>query len=311
VFAIHYFLPKNIFLMRKLPFLSLVFILFQIGVVSAQKTIETTLQDALDQKLIEVNFNGNEKSTHYLKPLKGKITNISEKILVITIPAGSFFSSDPVDYQDIVVTQEQLLSLSPEKSQILELYGVCVESSNACPAQKTKYTLQASPNPQYLALAQYVNAQKYYGLSETQHAFWVLSDDDSLEEIWGYKKEVSNNLLIKMVEITGKAMPDTASLRKSYQISDNGELFEEFTYTPTRAMSGNFFFQLNKTKKVLIGMFTENGVLVRELYNNPTCATGNHKIEYAFDASVYADPIYHFKLITDEYIWIDMPVGKR
>ncbi len=295
--------------MQKIWLLSLTLLICQAWLASAQNTLD--IREALEKKLIEIDFHGNPSSSHYHKPLKGSIKNISSKDLMIAIPAGAFFSSEPADYQDIVVTQEQLLSIAPDKSRSLELYGVCVESSLRSPAQLTKYTLQDSPNPQYLALAQYVNAQKYHGLSETQHAFWVLSDDKPLDEIWGYKKEVSNNLLFKMVEITGKALPDTAALRKSYQIIDNGESFEEFTYTPTRTMSGKFFFQLNKTKKVLIGMFNEAGVLIRELYNNPTCSSGNHTIEYAFDASIYADPVYHFKLITDEYIWIDMPIGRR
>ncbi len=288
--------------------LILLFVCFA-ACVSAQEQI--SLKKVLEEKQVEAKFNGNSKSTHYIKPLKGTLKNITKKNLLILIPAGSFFSSEPEDYQDIVITQDLLLSLAPNQSRSLELLGVCVESSNSSPSDATHYTLAPSPHPHYETLAKFVNEKKYYGLSETQHAFWVLSDSLEMIEVYGSQEKASLDLLEQLSQLTQQVIPDLSEVKKYYQLDLNGQNISTFTNPPRRSMSGSFFFQLNKTKRVQIGMFTEQGVLVRELYLNPTCPIGNHKVEYAFDATVYADPVYHFKLITDDYIWIDMPVGER
>jgi hypothetical protein len=143
--------------------------------VQAQNTA-TSLKDALQQKKIKVTCKGNDQSVHYLKPLAIVLTNLENLARQIEIPAGSFFASEPAEFQDITITETQLIVLKPLESKTIEISGVCSEAGNSAPGAKANYTLTTAPKPEYVVYAQYIDKQKFYGTYEAQAGMWSLSD---------------------------------------------------------------------------------------------------------------------------------------
>jgi hypothetical protein len=64
-------------------------------------------------------------------------------------------------------------------------------------------------------------------------------------------------------------------------------------------VGGSYSFNFSRTKSVQIAMFNNQNVLVRELYKNNQELPGRKTINYAFDASIYKDPIYYMRLFVD------------
>jgi hypothetical protein len=69
-------------------------------------------------------------------------------------------------------------------------------------------------------------------------------------------------------------------------------------------MKGNFEFDFPSASHVTIGMFNKDGIIVRELYNNPTHPKGAQKLHFEFDAGEYNDKFYYIKVIVDGEVFI-------
>ena len=298
---------KSIFL-KSLVLFSLFFYAFDLF---AQE--EVSLSEAIQKNWVQCQFQGNAESPHYIKPLHISIKNVSKKDLKINIPAGTIFASDSSKYQDVIVTKDLVAGVRTQQSKSYEVYSSCIQSGNRAPNNSTTYHLATDKNENLVKLAKFINQKSFYATSEAQHALWALSDDAPLEEIFGYhdKGKTGLEILKYVAEITGKPVPSEEDFKKYYQVSENGEILDTYTTRPKSEMSGKFYFEIRQTTKVLIGMFDNEGILIREIYNNPTCTSGNHTIEYAFDSGAYQDDVYHFKLITNEKIWLTMTMDKN
>ena len=51
---------------------------------------------------------------------------------------------------------------------------------------------------------------------------------------------------------------------------------------------------------VVWALYSENGILLRELYNGPI--EGHQTLSFEYDATVYTDPIYYLKLVADNKV---------
>lgn len=291
-----------------------IILIFCFGVFSSSAWAQEyiSLEEALLKKKLEFKFCGNN-SPHYLKPLKITIKNLGRKVAKIRIGAGMVFRSEPADDQDIVITKTMMVSLDPQKTKSYQIYAVCIQLDNSAPDRDTKYEIASDRDPNLTKLARFIDEKGFHGTSEAQHAMWAVSDQDPLTGIYGYhNKGATSQALIEFVAaLLDKPVPSEKEFKKFYQVSDNGELFDTYTSTPRSEMSGKFFFQLPRTTKVLIGMFDDEGILVREIYHEAACSGGDHTIKYSFDSSNYQDQIYHFKLITNEQVWLTMTLDKN
>jgi hypothetical protein len=62
---------------------------------------------------------------------------------------------------------------------------------------------------------------------------------------------------------------------------------------------------------VTIGMFNDQNIVVKELYNNPETPPGEHKLAYEFDTMVFPEDTYYVRLIIDGQIKINFKMKPR
>ena len=77
-------------------------------------------------------------------------------------------------------------------------------------------------------------------------------------------------------------------------------------------VGGEFEYKINSPRSVVIAMFDNDNIVVRELFNNPEVKPGVHTFEYAFDATVYTDEFYYIRMIMNGDIALEgKPLIKR
>lgn len=174
------------------------YILFLLPIYCFSQT-PITFEKALEQKIIYIKTCiGNDKSCHYIKPLFITFQNRTNTTQTIIINAGIYFVSEPVDYQDITVTRDYVITFKPRESKNLNIIGVCTEPSNKAPHGKVRYSLGKVPKPEYVEFARFVAKEKLYGTSEAQSGMWFLCRDKS--------ERTDEDLLDMIVGITGESV---------------------------------------------------------------------------------------------------------
>lgn len=264
----------------KFSFFTILFISF-----SLLNATTISLADALQQKKIACNFKGNDKSTHYLEPILIEITNLGNAPISLQIKSGDMFIPTDANLQNIVTTENRIIALKANSKQTISLKGMCTESSNSSGNGKTVYSYQPNTNDKLVKLATFIAEHKYQ-TSTAQHAVWALMNNEDVNNIYGADSTEEKLLRKCVASITGKTFEVTS---KDYKTN--------YYAPPKQKVGGKFEYNIVVPKDVQIAMFNTNGILVRELFNKKNVAAGNHQFSFEYDASVYTDDVYYFKLI--------------
>jgi len=258
-----------------------------------------TLNEAAAKNMISYKISGNESSTHYLKPVKLIVKNLRNEELKLIIKLGTIITPDDSEYQNIIVTKEELICLSPLKEKVFEIYGMCTEPGDIAPDISAVYRFENKINEKLLPLLRLIQAKKYYK-PEGQYAVWAAYEKRPLKYICGYDTVAEKELVNIVAEITNQPIP----------VRNNNEnyLTNYYNNQIKLKIGGNFDYKLSQEKSLSIAMFDKNNVIVRELYKNDHVCAGTHHFDYYFDASVYTDDYYFIRLIINDEIKLNLKV---
>lgn len=242
-------------------------------------------RDALKNNLITAELDGNGESPHFIDPLQARITNVSSQDLQLHIKPGYIFQSMDSTVQDLIITEDVIITLNSGESVDRALKSMCIEQHNSAPVKGIGYRFSHLAEGALLKLAQYINDKKYFN-SMAQNAVWCLTDGNSILNIYG-EKEIAQDLREYTCKLLNIPVPDWDAV--DYE-SPNRYSIE---------INGTMTFQLMKPTHIIIGLFNEDGIMVRELYNINKLDKGMYRKEYSFDATVYTDALYYIMLIED------------
>ena len=259
-------------------------------------TLATTikLNEAIQNKKVSCVIKGNTSSTHYYEPILIEISNLSNSTINLAIESGDMFIPSDSTLQNIVVTEEAPIVLLPKATKKIKIKGMCTERGDGAGSETTTYTFLASNNDTLKKLSKFI-AQNKYHTSAAQFAVWTLMDNDDINGVISADTTEENKLKQLLATLTGKTY--TVKQKNSYKTN--------YYAPPREKVSGMFEYNFIEPKDIQIAMFDSNGILVRELYNQKSVAAGSHKINFAYDASVYKDDLYYFKLIANNEILVN------
>lgn len=280
-----------------------IILLFAVVVLCASNkpsyTVKTyDLEWAIANKLISCKFKGSDESPHYYQPLAATITNLTDRAIQIRIPNGLTFKSNSKDHQDVVITQEELIAITPTTSAEKSLFGMCIQKSNIAPNTMEAYTPNGMAAKNLNLLTKEIEKQKAYDIAG-QNAIWNITDDGSLEDIAGFNIDAGallRNYTADLLKIPEDEIPT---------------LTEPQEKVLKRTAGGNFRYKFSKTSAVTIGMFNDKNIIVKELYNNPETPAGEHPLAYEFDALQYTDDVYYIRLIINGQIKINFEMKTK
>jgi len=272
--------------------------------LSASKPIVNTydLKTAIEKKLIVCKFKGNVESPHYYQPLKIDITNITNKSFVVRIPNGLKFVTDSTDTQDVIITQEEFIVLVPNKIETKPLFAMCIQQYKSASNESTTYQIGEQSTGDLSKLTKNIEENKSFN-TLGQYSIWALTDEFPLDEIDGFNEEEANQYQNIVADLLDVPAPATNS--------NDYKNYYKSTKTYKSSVVGKFKYKFHKQSNITIGMFNEQDIIVRELYNNPTEKAGEHLFNYAFDTETYTDPTYYIRLIVNGEIRLNLKMEPR
>lgn len=112
------------------------------------------------------------------------VSNLLQDSLVVVIPPGWRFNSDAGknDYQDILVTRQELIVLKANEKKKFLIKGFCCEATKSGPVLGTPYTLGKMADSSLTLLARYLY-QHPIDENTQQNAVWAISDQKETANI--------------------------------------------------------------------------------------------------------------------------------
>lgn len=281
------------------------FLLFLFGtILTFSEAIVPTidLDKAIESNQIKMQVNGNPESTHYLKPVLLSLENTSKETLKIRIPAGLTFIAQDSTIQDVIVTEETLIALEPGKEATQALYAMCIEPSNSGNNEGIAYSLGPMASKDLVELAEVIDQRKDHNIIG-QNAIWALVEEPDLGMISGIDTTAVAFYRYHVAGVRNIPVPEFDPDDYQTNYHDPGLI--------QRSAKGNFKYRFSKTSHVSIALFDEQGIVVRELYDNPEEAPGQHELSFEFDMEVYQDDVYYVRLIQDDQVQIEFKMASN
>jgi len=279
-----------------------------------------TLSDCIKDKTVECKIKVNPNGTHYTIQFIINVKNLKTKSQNIVVEPGLLFIADDDPNQNFIVTKQERFVLEASANKDIQIHAMCIEHYDSAPQEASTYKIGKMAEGKLLELAQLLNTNQWFDKSEAQIAVWCIANNNDISNIIGADDSVVKKLQEFVATATKQQVPKPEVLTEQ-QVSKPEVLTEQQVSKPevltdyehnyysteyTRKVMGSFEYTLSHSSIITIGMFDKNNILVRELYNNQAETTGYHKFDFAFDATVYTDPSYFFKLIQNGEVQIDM-----
>ncbi len=203
----------------KLFILTVVFSLCTSLVLESKTRV--SLQKALDKKYISAKAickGGLE--------LDYSVCNLLKDSLLIIIPAGWRFNSNAGknDYQDILITHEEILTLRPKETKKFDIKGYCCEATKGGPQKGAPYTLGKMADSSLVLLARYLNTHAIDSNTE-QYSVWAISDGKETANITSNNDSIAALLRTFVATVKGEPLPWYTLLKRA-KITNNGEVHD-------------------------------------------------------------------------------------
>lgn len=217
---------------------------------------KVTLKQAFEKKLISAKSicaGGLE--------LNYSIINLIKDSLCITIPAGWRFNSDAGknDYQDILITHDEILVLRSKEIKTFDIKGFCCEATKGGPQKGAKYTLGKMADNSLVALAQYLKEHPA-DQNTQQYSVWAISDNKETANITSNNDSIAGLLRSFVANIKGEPQPWYTLLKKS-NVSQTGAVYD----FPIR-FKANITYAVAKTCYSYCYIIDEKGNTVSEIF---------------------------------------------
>jgi hypothetical protein len=229
--------------------------------VMSQAKTTISIDKAIDKRLIrtEVVCKGGLKVDY-------KIKNETNDSLKIIMPAGWRMNSVKEEYQDILVTQEQILALGKNQQKTFEIKGYCCEADHAGPSQGLKYEPGKMADKNLVLIASYLNDTKFDENTQ-QYTVWAVSNNKPTANIVGSNDSLTQDLRHFVASVKGEAIP-WFTLYKRVKINSHGDINEypmqlkaNVNYTVDKACYAYFYVidSLGKKVATIVGQWLQPG----------------------------------------------------
>ncbi len=215
------------------------------------KTI-VSIDKAIEKKMIktEVVCTGGLKVNY-------KIKNNTNDSLQIIVPAGWRMNSMKEEYQDILVTQQQILAMGKNEQKTFLIKGFCCEADHSGPSEGQKYEQGKLAAPNLVLVATYLNAIKVDENTQ-QYAVWAVSNNKPTAHIAGKNDSLTQELRNFVAKIKGEPIP-WFTLYKRVKINSYGDINEyplqlkaNVNYSVDKTTYAYFYVMDSLGKKVAI-----------------------------------------------------------
>lgn len=211
-----------------------------------------TIKQAFEKKYIKANA----ICTGGLE-LNYTVTNLKNDSLVISIPPGWRFNSNAGknDYQDILVTKQELLVLKALETKKFHIKGYCCEATKSGPIAGAPYTLGKMADSSLVLLSNYLSIHPF-DQNTQQYAVWAISDKKETANITALNDSLASMLRTFVATMKGEPLPWYTLLKRGHvsssgMVNDNPVRFKaSFNYSVPQKTYGYCYIIDSKGQKV-------------------------------------------------------------
>lgn len=252
-----------------------------------------SLADAIKNKMVTATYVG--AGTYTGNSIKIEATNLQDKKINISIPAGTMFKPSDDGMQNILVTQEQILALGSKEKKSTLLRGYCCEAHDGAPSKDIDFTLSSNKDPKMGMLFAFLKGKPIPDAAQ-QEAVWCISDGHSVSDIYAPKMESVKPLREEVCKITGQK--DTwYSTPKNHSVDANGNISHV-----TTEVSGLIKFKALKAAKIHNEIHDATGKLVIKNPNEFDVKPGNIEYEFGIKVQGWQKGTYYVEVYENEKV---------
>lgn len=153
-----------------------------------------------------------------------KIKNQLNDSIQVLVPAGWRMNSVKEEYQDILITHQQILTLGGIQQKIFELKGYCCEADHRGPVKGALYEPGKMADSNLVKIATFLN--KYETDQNTeQYAVWAISNNKPTANITSKNDSLTTLLRHFVAGVKGEPIP-WYTLHKIVKINTHGDINE-------------------------------------------------------------------------------------
>ncbi len=155
-----------------------------------------SLNEALDRELLKVRISGvvdpqihheviDGDGVHYGKCMQVIVQGSSDSLFHVRLDNGMVLIPADSALQDMIVTHDVILPISPNATYISRFYAMCGQMHDASPYLQAEYTTGPMADSTVRALSRYFQINHIQNKAG-QHALWVFTDQAGLDDLTKY-----------------------------------------------------------------------------------------------------------------------------
>jgi len=242
------------------------------------------INEAVSQQLIYASSTASSDpgtfSSHYGRCMQLTVANNKRAPVIIRVSPGQRLLPKDEYTQEMIVTEEQILTLYPGDTQRVQLFAMCGERADGSPGDGEEFIIGEIARQEIRDMAAYIY-KKNYQHSTGQEAMWVVTDGSDLTNITDQNTFVANDLRRKASDITGQPfvpyVPDAE-------------------YNGLSTISGQFHYRVRQQGFGTLQLYDPNGDVVHTMFERMPLKPGTYTFKFNAEGISLMNGTYKLKL---------------
>ncbi len=230
------------------------------------------------------------KGGHEGRCLRVHASNTSDAFFVTRLEPGRLLIAGDATQQDILLTEEVIIALSPAQEMERSIQGFCYQSSDASPQEGTRFYLGQMTDPFTMKTANYLNAHRDIPLGTQQAAVWMLSDCHPMSAI--DRKTAESNALVDF-------MSELLHLPKPWYTTEHLKTVDQLYSPRVLRVYGEIPFEVITYTVMQVAVIDPTGKVVNQLMRGVPYGPGQYTMPLDLRVDHWPSGAYEVQLRSD------------
>ena len=282
-----------------------IFTILVLWAATADAANNYTLPEAIKKQLIQIKIHGAKPGKdeafygHYGPCLSLEVINTTGDELKLNLDDGYKLEPTDTSFQTMMVTRNLTFTLLAKQKQSCRIYAMCCKATHTGPNVETSFNMGKRATGYLLQLAQLID-RKNYQCNTAQSAVWCLTNNEDLSTIESTDTTMKYGL--RRLVALAKNIPPSHIYNNAMAANNTFSEPEppRITYTAT------INYSIPNTRKVMIGLYDENGTPKIIYVNNETQREGDYTYKYEISGAQIGDKKHYLRVYTDGKLYHEM-----
>ncbi len=258
-----------------------------------------SLADAVEMKLVSCNLKG-KTSPDSLRwkgghGLELSLQNNSREALQVNLETGRTFRSLDSSYQNLILTEDRVITLGPREQQVLPLVVYCLNQTRKAPLGH-RYLPGKMADGMLLKLAAFLHRTRIFA-SGAQASIWVVSGNSSIDQVAGKTKQETRALRNFLYDLTGRVRPPRSMDPLAW---------------PLVSVQGNIQWEMEQGMPVNLVLSGNEGSFMAYLFRDRAFPSGRQHYRFTFtDDALLPGNLYNIRLVAGDRVLAETSVTGR